>query len=281
MAFDYVVDLPCSPKLSHGSNDRLAGTEKIMEFVKAKNRAAALEELARRNNQPLSDARAKIGLITQDGRTVQGEYSHAQLEEMASPLKAMAPQCEACPVNFLISPAGCYGAINYPVAAPIESWVTQHLMPAATFGGQLCLDFMAEFHCTGSHTAEMRSHGFFQSRACLSATLKKGLFTSQRVTTDQFFDAVFAAGNPLQPAHCFGILIWLGCVLVDGQPIAGPTQLQALETLAKCTDRKAKKEHISLNLGARDAQNVAVQIQDLLHAMFLAWQEDVPLLVST
>jgi len=280
MACDYVVHYECQAKLDFGEGDSLVGTEKLLEAVKAQNRAELLEEMARSSGKPLEKERITLNLITPEGISEQREVSYGDLVNEASPLERIGPQCSSCPANFLNQPMGCSGALNYPIAFGIEEWIAENIQPADNFGGNLCLQFMTEFQVDGSHTQAMRDAGYFEAKKQLQTVVSKRLFKSIKITTNQVFDAILGAGNPLQPSHVWGILMWFGALKIDGRSLGHIGDREPLDVLLSCSTRDEKLEHVSLEVGERDTDSVICQIQDLLDAMFRCWIEDVPMLIS-
>lgn len=280
MSCDYVVHYVCQPKLDFGKSDPTAGTEELLEMVKARNRAAMVEDLARQHGTPPEQQSITLNLLTPEGASEEREVSYNQLLLEAAPLDAVAPHCIGCPANFLGEVMGCCGAVNYPIAGEIEEWIANHVEPAENFGGQLCIQFMTEFQVDGSHSQGMRNAGYFVDKRPRQAVLAKGFLKKITISTNQVFDAILGAGNPLQASHCWGILLWLGALRIDGKKLGPVDDRGPLDSLLSCESREQKLEHVSLEVGDRNPEHVICQIQDLLDAMYRCWIEDVPMLIS-
>jgi hypothetical protein len=280
MACDYIVNYECVPKREYGRGDIIAGTEALLEMVKARNRAEAIEYYAEQLGKAPEQESVTLNLVTPEGVSEQRQVTYGELSEEAAPLEVIAPRCADCPANFLERTMGCSGAINYPVSSEIERWVVEQIEPADHVGGNLCLQFMKEFQVDGSQSKGMRSAGFFEDKRPRRAVLSKGLFRKVSVSTDQIFDAILAVGNPLQVGHCMGVLLWFGALTIDGVRLGGVDQPGAFETLCTCETRDQKLEHVTLDVGTKNEDSPVCQMQDLLEGMYRCWVEDVPLLIS-
>ncbi len=67
MAVDYILHYPCEPKKTLGEGDILKGTEQILEALKARNRAEAIAEMARRDGQSPQGKAVTLRLAMADG----------------------------------------------------------------------------------------------------------------------------------------------------------------------------------------------------------------------
>jgi len=280
MAIDYAVTLECEPKKHFGSGDCAKGALNILDRLKSKNRAAALRQLT--DGKGVNEAVVTIRLMIHDreGNPIQREVTLAELEAEAKLLDGHASACNGCRANFLGQAYGCFGAINYPIPESGEAWLLGRVQPAGSLGAQLCAEFMAEFGLKGDPVRRMRDEGLFDARKTGKATLSKKFLRSVSVSADQLLETIFMAGNPLAPGHCFGILIWLGAIRVDGRVPSSPDDQAVIRTLLGLQSPQDKEQHTQLELGPKMTAKGPAEFQLLATALYLCWVCDVPLYIS-
>ncbi|MGZ3478104.1 MAG: hypothetical protein ACXVCJ_26640, partial [Polyangiales bacterium] len=132
--------------------------------------------------------------------------------------------------NMLGRTAGCYGAINYPIARETEVWLLSLLPtdPHAT-AATLLLGAIHDFTYDGAPVARLRngSGTFFTSDAIEVLTWEDGT----RVDSNQLLQMIFFVG-PLQPSHALMLLLFLGIV---------PHAIEPDELRALLNDERARK----------------------------------------
>jgi hypothetical protein len=126
---------------------------------------------------------------------------------------------------------------------------TISVQPPGTTGAKLCAEFMDQFKVTGEAIRELRGGGFYESTQAGSVPLVKGLFKSKSLSADQLLQTIFMVGEWVEPGHCFGILIWLGAIRVDGRVPSSPEDRAVIETLLALTTVEEKSEHTALGWG--------------------------------
>lgn len=78
MALDFVVDSECEIKRHFGDADALAGTERILALLKARNRVAAVEAAARRRSGNSRESGTRLH------RAISGSWSAAASDRAAT-----------------------------------------------------------------------------------------------------------------------------------------------------------------------------------------------------
>jgi hypothetical protein len=277
MAVDWILNLPCEPKETLGNGDFLAGTDDLLARLKAGNQAEMIAEIARQEGESPEGKSVTIHVTRVEGEDEEREVTYDELVAKARRLDPLAPACEDCPANALGQPFGCIGAINYPIPRAVEEWLASRLQPSSAVGGKLFLAAIRDFGYTGEPIRGFREAGLFESDRAVKKKLKGGLFSSESVTTDQLFQALFCVDEPLDPGHCFGVLLWLGCLRLDGKPIETPDQALAAGQLA---DPEERARRTSLDTGADDAADGVEAFDAFLQALYRAWILDVTVWVS-
>ena len=277
MAIDYAITLECEPRRHFGSGNAEQGTIEILEKLKARDRASMIREIARTKGIDLSSQKVTMNVHDREGNPVQKQVTIAELELEAQALESHATACVGCPANVLGEAYGCYAAIHYPISAAGENWLISRVPPPGTLGAIMCADYIAEFGVTGGRSRQLRQAGHFESRQAAKAIVKKGLFKSVSVSSDQLFEAMFLSGNILSPAHCFGILLWFDAIHVEGAAAGSSEALQSL-TQADAVQRRA--EGTRLDLGAEPGSPGELAFFTFAKAMYLSWVLDAPLYVS-
>jgi hypothetical protein len=249
MALDYCVAFACNPKQFFGKGDCIQGSVDILERLKAKDRGAMLAQMARQDGQDPYAVSLKLCLSDQATHPAPQFVTLRQLEEHALPLQQLAPACEGCPARCFDTAYGCFGCINYPISSEAEDWLLSRLQASGPVGAALCLDYMADFAISGAPIARMRQSGLLAAPRARRVTLNTGLFGSKSVTADQLLESLFLVGNPLDPGHCFGVLIWLGAIAVDGRVPVSPTDRGRIQKLASLTTPDTRARSAQLDLG--------------------------------
>ena len=277
MAVDWVLHYLCQPKEAFGGGDFLAGTDRLLECLKARHRADAIAEIARRDGESPAGKSVTIRVAHADGDVNDREVTYEDLVREADQLKPHEPACAGCPANVLGKPFGCIGVINYPIRKVGEEWLVNRLQPSSAVGGKLFLAAIRDFGYTGEPLRQYRTAGLFEAGRPLTKKLKKGFFGGDAVTSDQLFQAIFCIGEPLDPGHCLGILMWLGCLRLDGAVVETPEQALAV---SKLEGAKARAEGAQFDVGEPAADPAVRPMQLLLKALYSSWVLKAPLWVS-
>jgi hypothetical protein len=277
MAINYIVHYSCNPKKALGSGDIAKGTERILALLKARDRAAVLRDMAIRDGRSPEGMLAAVRSENVDGTSVETSVTYDELLAQASALDPHASQCSNCRANFLSSPFGCFGVLNYPVRRRSEKWLMSRLQPIATIGGQLLMAAVKELHYTGEPIENMRAAGLFESPHPKKKVFKFGLFSRSPVTSNHLFEAILGVGECLDPCHCMGILLWLGAIRFGGIIPKSPAQAEAVNNLATFAQRT---KHTTLELGPPTNNPAILAMHSLLRALYTSWTQNVPLLIS-
>lgn len=280
MAIDYAVTLECEPKRHFGGGDCAKGTLDILERLKSRNRASAFRQLTGNKGTNQVNHSLTLMVSVHGPNPTQKKVTLAELDAEAKLLEERAPACSGCRANFLGQPYGCFGAINYPIPESGEAWLLGRMQPAGSLGAQLCAEFMAEFGVKGESVRRMRDEGLFEARKAGKVTLSKSFLKSVSLSADQLLETIFMAGNPLDPGHCFGILVWLGAIRVDGQIPSSPDDQAVIRTLIGLQSPQAKEQHTQLELGPKMTAKAPAEFQFLVTALYLCWVHAVPLYIS-
>ncbi|VTS07632.1 hypothetical protein [Tuwongella immobilis] len=277
MALEWVLNLSCLPKESLGDGDSTTGTDVLLECLKAGNRATAIANMARQRGDSPEGKAIVLRLARANGEFEDRKVTYEELVTEAKKLNPYASECEGCPANVRGTPFGCTGVVNYPIPAAVEQWLAELLQPSSRVGGKLFLAAIRDFKYTGEPILGYRTGGLLELPQAIKKKLKAGLFSSESVTTDQLFQAIFCMRDPLDPGHCLGILLWLGSLRLDDVSIESPDQVKSLLQLKTPADRAQRTalvthgDHTVAGVAAFDA---------LLHGLYHAWVLDVTLWVS-
>ena len=275
MGADYIVHLPCDPKLAFGGGDAVEGTQAMMDMIKARNIARMLAQKSEgRDPSTLTIKRIRM---TPSGQTEE-QVSYNDLMAQAAPLDERAKSCAGCPANFLGAPYGCYGALPYPVTAAAESWLVDRLQPAGSPGGVMLLSAIRDFKYNGAPIARMRAAGMFELKQPAEKVVEKKLFGSTRVNGDQIFQAFLSVGGALGATHVWMLLIMLGAVEIDGRIPASSADADLVRAALNAKTPDDRRRIAKLQLGAERSGLEAVR--DLLRGAYTAWVLDVDLLMD-
>jgi hypothetical protein len=103
MAVDWVLNLPCRPKEVLGDGDFLAGTDALLDCLKAGNRAAAIADMARQHGDTPEGKSIVVRVARADGQVEDQPVKYDDLVAQSRRLDPLAPACAACPANPDIS----------------------------------------------------------------------------------------------------------------------------------------------------------------------------------
>lgn len=277
MAVDWMLNLPCEPKESLGDGDFLTGSDELLACLKARSRAAAIADIARQRGDSPEGKSVVVRVARADGEVEDQAILYDDLVAQGEQLDPLAPSCDGCPGNVLGRPFGCVGVVNYPIPLGVEKWLADRLQPSSSVGGKLFLAAIRDFGYTGEPIRQFRQGGLLESGQAIKKKLKGGLFSSDSVTTDQLFQALFCIGEPLDPGHCLGVLLWLGRIRLDGAVVESPEQAVAVNRLAGAEERRRRTSFVTD--GDHAVEGVEA-FEVFLHALYRSWVLEVPLWVS-
>jgi hypothetical protein len=225
MAIEWMIGLSCEPKAQ-------LGLERLVAKAKGRRQAEALLETMRANGdaRDVSEISIRTFRQTPDGTQVQTSVSLAALFANAEDLTTHAKTCEACTANQLGRTAGCYGAINYPIARDTEAWLLSLLPEDLHFtAGTFLLGALQDFSYDGAPVARLRngSKTFFEEDEPAVRTWEDGT----RVDANQLLQMMFFVGA-VQPSHALMLALFLGLV---------PHQIEPNELRAIMNDEDARK----------------------------------------
>lgn len=275
MAIDYFVHYPCDPKRALGGGDPDDGTGRLLDLLNARDRAAAIRQMAQRDGRNPEDVTITLKKVGPGGRVVDEPLSYRQMVEQAAQLTPLEPACVDCPANGRNRPFGCGGSVRYPIPPASEEWLIELLQPAESVGGRLFQRAVADFKYTGEPMKRFRQAGFLAPDP-VKLAMESSSGPPVVVTSDQLWQPILCVGGGLDPGHCFGILLWLGGVRLDGRDLESFEDVKALLQLS-VEDRRTRTAPW---FGPPTDDRAVESLRGLLTAMYLAWVLDVPALVS-
>jgi len=282
MGSDFVLHRSCRPKLEVGRGDIHAGTFRLLGMLKARNRARTISAMVKQEGKDPDTATIKVVVLGPNGPE-ERDVTVASMMAEAAPLEPLGRDCAGCDACVFQASFGCFGYVNYPLTASLERWVVERIQAADTLGGDLLLRAIRDFGYDGSAMADWRRRPELCERSTpLEAIVAKGFLSKKRVSTDQIFQALFRVGNTLDPAHCMGVLMWLGALRVQGS-VPGPGTSgnpAALIALTSATTSEQRRAIASLEVGANAVESEIRGFQRLLQGLYMAWVLDLPLLMD-
>ena len=162
MAIDYVVHFPCPPKTKLGDGDALTGAGRVVELLKARNRAAMIRDMSEKDGQNPNEVTIKVMRVNTRGQSVQSDVRYADLERDGARLKPFEGECDGCPGNCRGKSFGCFGFVGYPIPQRTEEWLMNLVQPPHTVGGHLFQRAVNDFHYRGQPIQRMRKASLFE-----------------------------------------------------------------------------------------------------------------------
>ena len=101
-----------------------------------------------------------------------------------------------------------------------------------------------------------------------------------KVTSDQILQGMIAVEEPLDPGHCMGVLLWLGCLRFDGRGLGDAADAPLVQEISRLGTPESRRSRTSIDVTPAPQDRSTASLQDLLHAFYLAWVLDIPILVS-
>lgn len=276
MAADLVLLYPCAVKTSLGDGDADAGTDRLLECLKARSRAETIAEVYTQRGESPQGKSIELRLFHATQGTETRQVSYEDFLAQAAPLVPLEGHCRGCPANFQGQPFGCIGVVNYPIPRVAQEWLLDRIEPPGSLGGQFFLRGLDDFNYTGERMRSLRTSGLVEGEEPPTRILHISPGATRAVTVDQIFEAILCIEGPLNPSHCLLVLLWLGALTVEGVPLASLDQMRALLELQTTTERE---QHVGLNLGPPSDESSIRSLQVLLEGMFAAWVLETPLWV--
>jgi hypothetical protein len=131
------------------------------------------------------------------------------------------------------------------------------------------LSGIRDFGLDGQPLVEFRARGLFEASQPARRTFRTPDGVVQ-VTSDQLLQAIFCVGEPLDPGHVFGVLLWFGAVNVDG----GPPDAETLRTLLDAEPGDDRLALAGFHVGPPSDDPGILAFQRLLYTLYRAWAID-------
>ncbi len=267
MALDTLIDYDCAPK-------QALGTPGILERLKARERAATIIRLYRRNGDQRSPRDMGFEMVRSaaDGSEETQVVVVQHLLDSAAELDPQAPHCAGCPANRSGAPFGCIGHISYPISPFAEAFLLNRLPepPTAPLVWLLLKQGIRDFKYDGSSAYPLRA-------------ADRNIFTEVRsirrelgelpVDSDQVFEMTFLTGH-IQPNHAAILLLFFHAVERETLEAMQITQLGELPLAERAAF------DFLIPAGAESDDDSTAEMRDFLHALYLAWRLDVRLLLD-
>jgi hypothetical protein len=280
MAADYFIHLECTPKRSLGDGDAVVGTATLLDLLKARHQAVLIQEAARRDGHSPSGISLTVRTTGPDRRPVEKTVTFEELVSKSAPLESHASACEGCPANLFSAPFGCYGIVPYPITRAAEEWLMGRVQPTSMVGGFLCNHTVEDFGYTGEPIRKMRAAGLLESSKAVTKVIEGGWLSKKTLTSDQILQGILAVGDVVDPGHCMGVLLWLGCLQLDGKPLGDASDAPLVQVLSRLETPEARRSRATLDVTPPPEDRSTASLQGLLSAFHLAWILDVPILMS-
>lgn len=203
MAIDYVIDYPCIPK-------ETLGTEGILERLKGRDRAHSVIALFREHGdqRPPSEMGFEFTRSLPDGGEETRVIVVQALLDQAAELEPLASHCVGCPANVFGIPFGCVGHIHYPISGAAEAWLLDRLPGIdEPLIWLLLRQGVQELGYDGAAVKPLRANpAYFEERRLRGRDLNEFI-----ISADQVFEMLFLLGH-IQPAHAGVLLLLFGAV---------------------------------------------------------------------
>lgn len=262
MGADMIVGWECDAKLKLGDGGALAGTVRLLELIRSRNRAEAAIEAS--GGKPAAEVEFLMVLNGPDGPR-ETTFSAAALLEEAAALDALAPGCDGCPANVLGKGFGCVTYLRYPISLATETALLERLEPADHLGGHVCLSAIESFDYHGRDLAAWRARGLIESPTAPTRDLGDGAVVSM----DSIWHGILGVGGEVGAFHALLVLMWFGALLIDGEL---PDDVE--DPFDILSDPEARLER----LGLRRIEEPSARL--LFAVLFRCGALDVPLLLD-
>jgi hypothetical protein len=279
VSVDYTIHLECQPKLELGNGQALRGTAAILESSKARNQAAHIAQSAAQQGRSPAGMELVHRFLGPDGRIVDSKVTYESLLEKAAPLALHAPACAQCPANLFEVPFGCFGVVPYPISLAAEEWLMSRVQPTSMVGGFLCRRSIDDFGYDGEPIRRLRERGLMESSKAVHKVVEKRWLSSTKISSDQILHGMLALQEPMKPVTCMSVLLWLGCLKVDGRHLGGVEDAPLMAEVAGMSFEQ-RRARTALDVGPPAEQMSTASLQGLFHALYRSWLLDVPILVE-
>jgi hypothetical protein len=277
MAIDYSVHFECDVKLTLGDGDLIVGEGALLHMLKCRNRAKDLEKIAKQQGKDVKTMKMKVNETGEDGQWVTTDVTYPELASEAEPLAELESACTNCPANALGRAFGCQGATKYPIRKQAEEWLMEQVQTADTVAGPYFVLAMKDGEEGLARVCGMRSDGLFESREPVCRDIGGRRSPGMDIDSNSVFELFMGRGDLLDPNYCVMILMGLAAISLDGQPAVSE---QAFGTLLEMEDVGERRRRTSFAFRPSADPNV-VGLQALLRAMYFAWRNGVPFLISS
>lgn len=272
MAIDYIIEYDCVPK-SHLT------AEGILERMKERDRAQAVIRWFREagDERPPSEMGFEFSRSSADEQESRQLIVVQDLLDHAAALDAHAHHCSACPANQSGAAFGCMGFIQYPISAQAEAWLLDRLpVPDEPLVWLLLKQGIQRLGYDGSSVRALREldkHNEAGERTYfLAPEAPRRRLGELRVTADQVLEMIFGVGDRIIPNHAGILLLFFHAINRD---------LEASEIQEISSFDRAIRAGFKFEMEADAAGHEGIrEIIAFLHALYLAWQLDVPLFVD-
>ncbi len=191
------------------------------------------------------------------------------LLDAAAELHPLREHCAGCPANRTGEPFGCIGFIQYPITKAGENWLIERLpVPDEPLVWELLQKGVEEFQYDGATVRPLRSEGTNYFEAARPLTRKLGEF---EIDSNQVFEMIFGVGNII-PNHGALLLLFFGAIRRD-------LDAKTIMHIASAGEDAAQKHPFALKPDSDDNRSV-VDFKNFLHALHIAWQLNVRLIVD-
>lgn len=141
----------------------------------------------------LPDAGLPLQTTFGDGQVKTVVVTRAMAEQAAARLQPLESHCAGCPLNVGGGPFGCYGFLDYPIAAAEERWFMDVAASMST-AGAIAANLLGRVGVTGARVAALRARRgvFFESPVATTVEwLPAGEQQPLRLSSDALLELVF------------------------------------------------------------------------------------------
>ncbi len=272
MAIDYIIEYDCLPK------DRL-GRDGILERIKEKQRAKSVIQWFRAagDQRHPSQMGFEYSLNAPDEPESKQLIVVQDLLDHAADLDEHAHHCAACPANRSGSAYGCMGFIQYPISAEAEAWLLDRLpVPDEPLVWLLLKQGIQRLGYDGSSVRTLRERdsqmAYDERKYFLAEQAPRRRLGELRVNGDQALEMIFGVGDRIIPNHAGILLLFFAAIDRD---------LEAMEIQQISSFDRVIRERFKFEMDADAGGSEGIrEFIAFFHALYLAWQLDLPLYVD-
>lgn len=277
MAIDYIIERDCEVR-------KKLTTEGLLSLIKEQGRATSIMELLKNQgmcNEQVMHTKFTFQLNTPEGsKEVVGTV--ADIKEKTKPLEDLKEHCRRCMIPDMLraaadkdrcreaEPFSCIRSINYPVSSIAEEWLARLAGESVTASGARLelINLIMNNDIPVGRIKVMRADPdgqFFRRKTPLKIPVKKSLFGSKTITTDQILTVIFR--EQVMDFHLIEpVLLFSGGFFTDDhKPEEGESQVSVC---IKAGDVQMWKV---LNLkDSKDDDQSIYQIKSFLRALYVA-----------